>query len=128
MISERLAEAMRIRKMTVSELSRKSKTPHPRISNILSGKTLNPRIGTMARLAVALDVSVEWLAGGGEDILAHQPNEVKAKKEEFPVTYEELILKELMNKLQGLTSSQKKHAFGVMEEALDNFRKEHGKK
>lgn len=126
MISERLAEAMRLRGFGVTELADKADMNHSRVSDILSKKTKNPRIETMAKLAIALDVSVEWLYGKGEDIVSHKPNEAKIKGSE-PDTVATLALKNLFDKLEKLSYSDQLRWLAQAEESIQEYLKKEGK-
>lgn len=53
---EYLKQNIKEKKLTYSELSNLSKVPLPTINNILSGKTPNPRIDTLEKLYVALNI------------------------------------------------------------------------
>lgn len=60
-ISENLKKAIDQKNTTISELSFDSRVTYPRIASILSGKTKNPRVETVSKLADALGVSVDDL-------------------------------------------------------------------
>lgn len=60
-LSENLKKAIEDRQTTISELSFDSRVTYPRISGILTGKTKNPRIETVAKLADALGITVDDL-------------------------------------------------------------------
>lgn len=60
--SERLVEAMRIRKITQTELSRMTDIDKSLISNYCSGG-YKPKQQNLFKIAVALDVSETWLMG-----------------------------------------------------------------
>ncbi|MGI4856739.1 MAG: helix-turn-helix domain-containing protein [Janthinobacterium lividum] len=67
-ISTRLKQAMSDRRVSSqSALARSSGVPQPTINRILTGKSANPDSHTLARLAVALSVSSEWLLTGRGD-------------------------------------------------------------
>jgi len=59
--SKRLGLAMAKRGIDQPTLSRISGVPQSRISEIVSGKTKNPRTATISKLASALEVSLSWL-------------------------------------------------------------------
>lgn len=64
-IASQLDKAMRIRRVeSQSALSRSSGVPQPTINRILKGTTPNPDLGTVKKLASALNVNVEWLTDG----------------------------------------------------------------
>ena len=60
-LSENLKKAIEERQTTISELSFDSRVTYPRIASILSGKTKNPRVETITKLADALGVTVDEL-------------------------------------------------------------------
>lgn len=79
-VARRMAFAMRKRGMGVTDLSAKSGVSLCSVSNYVNNKAI-PSRRTIARLASALDVQQEWLAGiaGAEEVV----QEVK-KEEEMP--------------------------------------------
>jgi len=73
-IAERLQKALSDKGLSPAELSRRAGVPQPRLSQILSGKTPNPRWDTISKLSVHLGVPAEWLFSGKEDtFIAPQP-------------------------------------------------------
>ena len=73
-IGVRIKEAIEKRGISAAELSRRSGVPAGRLSQIVSGKTPNPRSDTISKLSAALLVTEKWLVTGeGErDISPHQ--------------------------------------------------------
>lgn len=57
-ISDNLQEIMRFRELSAIQLAKKSGVPQPRISEIVTGQTLNPQLKTLRKLAKALSVSI----------------------------------------------------------------------
>ena len=61
-LKDRLAEALRVRGMTASELARQSGVDKGSISNYLKGKFM-PKQNAIGAMARALSVSPAWLMG-----------------------------------------------------------------
>lgn len=66
-LSRRIDEAMRIRGMSQADLCRATKMGSSKISYILQGKTTDPRMSTLIKIADALDISLDYLAGTRDD-------------------------------------------------------------
>ena len=66
-LSRRIDEAMRMRGMSQADLCRATKMGSSKISYILQGKTTDPRISTLVKIADALNISLDYLAGRRED-------------------------------------------------------------
>lgn len=66
-LSRRIDEAMRMRGMSQADLCRATKMVSSKISYILQGKTTDPRISTLVKIADALNISLDYLAGRRED-------------------------------------------------------------
>lgn len=66
-LSQRIDEAMRVRGMSQADLCRATKMGSSKISYILQGKTTDPRISTLIKIADALDISLDYLAGTRDD-------------------------------------------------------------
>lgn len=64
---ERINQALAARDWTPAELARKSGLTPGAISKVLSGKTAAVRSETVARIAAALEVSVDYLQGSTDD-------------------------------------------------------------
>lgn len=62
-LGERIITAMEVRDMTQSDLARKAGLSRAVVSNIVLGKTKNPTFDNVVKIASALDVSLEYLAG-----------------------------------------------------------------
>ncbi|MCI6676295.1 MAG: helix-turn-helix transcriptional regulator [Clostridiales bacterium] len=62
-VSIGLRKMMKSRKLTISKLSDQSNIPEDTIKSIRSGKTKNPGIQTIIRLADSLDCSIDELIG-----------------------------------------------------------------
>ena len=62
-LSERIQNALDVRGMTQADLVRITGMSSAIISQIVSGKTPDPRFMTVVKIARALDVSLEYLAG-----------------------------------------------------------------
>ena len=58
----RLVYALRVRRLTATELSRLTDIPFSSISGYLSGK-YTPKIATICKIATAIGVSINWLVG-----------------------------------------------------------------
>ncbi len=74
MLANNLANLMEKQGVNAVELSKKSGVPQPRISEITSGKTADPRISTLSKLASALNVPIESLVGEPEAIALGKVN------------------------------------------------------
>ncbi len=66
-LSENLKKALEDRQTTITELSFDSRVTYPRIAGIISGKTKNPRIETVTKLAAALGLTVDDLLRDKEE-------------------------------------------------------------
>lgn len=66
-LSQRIDEAMRVRGMSQADLCRATKMGSSKISYILQGKTTDPRISTLIKIADALDISLDYLVGTRDD-------------------------------------------------------------
>ncbi len=53
--------------ISIYELSRKSKVAYATVHNIISGKSESPRIGTLIKIAKALDKPLQKLIGVDEN-------------------------------------------------------------
>lgn len=62
-LSERIQNALDVRGMTQADLVRITGMSSAIISQIVSGRTPDPRFMTVVKIARALDVSLEYLAG-----------------------------------------------------------------
>lgn len=62
-LSERLQRLMTERGMNVATLSRASGVPHTTLQSILEGKSRSPTIGTVYKIALGFDLSIEELMG-----------------------------------------------------------------
>ena len=62
-LSERIQNALDVRNMTQADLVRITGMSSAIISQIVSGKTPDPRFMTVVKIARALGVSLEYLAG-----------------------------------------------------------------
>lgn len=62
-LSERIQNALDVRGMTQADLVKITGMSSAIISQIVSGKTPDPRFMTVVKIARALDVSLEYLAG-----------------------------------------------------------------
>lgn len=67
LIIDRIEERMRQLDMSAAELSRAAKITEGAISNLLSGKRKQPRTSTLARIAKALETSVDYLTGATDN-------------------------------------------------------------
>lgn len=66
-LNQRIEESMRLRGISQADLCRMTQMGSSKISYILQGKTTDPRLSTVVRIADALDVSLDYLAGRRED-------------------------------------------------------------
>ena len=62
-LGERIQNALDVRGMTQADLVRITGMSSAIISQIVSGKTPDPRFTTVVKIARALDVSLEYLSG-----------------------------------------------------------------
>ena len=63
-VGERIKARKQALKMTVEDLYRKSGVPEDTINNIIYGRTTDPRIESLAKIAQALDVSLDFIVFG----------------------------------------------------------------
>jgi transcriptional regulator with XRE-family HTH domain len=63
-VSENVRKAMDNAGLSAAELSVKSGVPESRLSEIINGKTKNPQMKTLVKLANAMRVNVAVLTGG----------------------------------------------------------------
>lgn len=73
-LSDLVVDIFKVCNVTAAEVSRKSGVSQARISEIVSGKTTDPRWKTMVKIAGALNVSISAFAG--ESIVVSEPNHV----------------------------------------------------
>lgn len=62
-LGERIQNALDVRGMTQADLARATGLSTGLIAQIVSGSTKDPRFSNVVRIARALDVSLEYLAG-----------------------------------------------------------------
>ena len=62
-LGERINRAMEVREMSQADLARATGMSTGLIAQICTGLTKDPRFDTVIRIAKALDVSLEYLAG-----------------------------------------------------------------
>lgn len=63
-LAERIQYAMDMRHMSQADLARATGLGTNLIAYIVTGQTKDPRFQTVIKIAKALDVSLEYLAGG----------------------------------------------------------------
>ena len=63
-VGERIKARKQAIKLTVEELSHKSGIPEDTINNIIYGRTSDPRIESLAKIAQALDTTLDYLVLG----------------------------------------------------------------
>jgi transcriptional regulator with XRE-family HTH domain len=64
---ERLRQFRELAKMSQSELARRANIPQPVVSDVESGRQKSVNLGTARRIARALGVTLDLLAGTGEE-------------------------------------------------------------
>ena len=64
---ERLRQFRELAKMSQSELARRANIPQPVVSDVESGRQKSVNLDTAKRIARALGVTLDFLAGMGED-------------------------------------------------------------
>lgn len=69
-LGKRLRGLMSMKKLTVETLALEARLAERSIRNLLTGSTERPRDSTIRKLAEALDVDADWLAGRGNSHLA----------------------------------------------------------
>ena len=74
-LSQKLVQALNLRGMKPADLARESGVSTARISEIVTGKTKNPQLKTLKKLADALEVSVNALTGDIADRSSLSPAE-----------------------------------------------------
>lgn len=62
-LSERIQNALDVRGMTQADLARATGLSTGLIAQIVSGRTKDPRFSNVVKIARALDVSLEYIAG-----------------------------------------------------------------
>lgn len=79
MVAKKLKELMEIRNMTAADISRASGLSEASISAILKGKSTDPKLSTIEKLAKALRISPEYFFEtdtlGPADLLSHMTPE-----------------------------------------------------
>lgn len=63
MLDERIRFALELREMTQADLARATGMSTAIIAQICNGTTKDPRLGSVLKIASALDVSLDFLAG-----------------------------------------------------------------
>ena len=107
-VGERIKARKQALKMTVEDLYRKSGVPEDTINNIIYGRTTDPRIESLAKIAQALDTTLDYIVFGKtpeaqpqkkED----QPDEHKChyNSERYIQTLKEVHQRELENHCKG---------------------------
>lgn len=72
---EKIKEALKLRKISISELERKTNTRKGTISKILNGKTKYPRIDTLCKIIYALDIKISEIINVEEIVNERCENE-----------------------------------------------------
>lgn len=62
-LGERIQAALDVREMTQADLARKSGLSTGLVAQIVSGRTADPHFTNVVKIAKALDVSLNYLAG-----------------------------------------------------------------
>lgn len=62
-LAERIQHAMEVRGMSQADLARATGIATSNIAYIVTGKTKDPRFDSVLKIAKALDVSLDYLAG-----------------------------------------------------------------
>lgn len=62
-LQKRINQAMRAKHMKQVDLAKKSKEDPSKISQLVNGKVEDPRMSTLIKIASALEVSLDYLAG-----------------------------------------------------------------
>ena len=62
-LDERIRFALELRNMSQADLARATGMSTALIAQICSGTTKDPRLGSVLKIAAALDVSLDFLAG-----------------------------------------------------------------
>jgi transcriptional regulator with XRE-family HTH domain len=76
-VAERIEELLRIKNMTVADLSRMSGVSESALSNILSGVRKQPKSDTVQKIARGFPTSTSYLSGETNDVLfSAQPIEL----------------------------------------------------
>lgn len=99
----RLQEAKALKKMRIEDISKKSNVPIGTISKIFAGITTDPKIGTLIAIADALDVNIDYLIYGKNEI---NTNATFSEKES-----------NLIKKYRQLTAEQQ----GAIENSIDYY-------
>jgi len=66
LVGKIIKQKMQKENFSIYELSKKSKVAYATLHNIISGKAKNPRIGTLVKIAQALNVPLQNLVEGKE--------------------------------------------------------------
>lgn len=99
----RLQEAKALKKMRIEDISKKSNVPIGTISKIFAGITTDPKIGTLIAIADALDVNIDYLIYGKNEI---NTNDTFSEKES-----------NLIKKYRQLTAEQQ----GAIENSINYY-------
>jgi lambda repressor-like predicted transcriptional regulator len=75
LFSETIKENLRSSDMSIYELSKKSEVAYATLHNIISGKSQSPRVGTLIKIAKALDEPLQNLIGGAENEKSDSKNQ-----------------------------------------------------
>ena len=107
-VGERIKTRKQALKMTVEDLYRKSGVPEDTINNIIYGRTTDPRIESLAKIATALDISLDYIVfGKAQDPQPQKqedlPSEHKChyNSERYIQTLKEVHQRELENHCKG---------------------------
>lgn len=118
-LKDRLIKAMELRGVSAADLHRLSGVPEPRISEVLSGKTKSPRLLTVSKFAVALDVSVSWLMSEEDHMDAHKPKNETGRQ----LSAMAVALKALIKELEALPESDQYRALADMKDIVAKYKK-----
>ena len=107
-VGERIKARKQALKLTVEDLFHKSGVPEDTINNIIYGRTTDPRIESLAKIAQALDTSLDYIVfGKAQDPQPEkkedQPSEHKChyNSERYIQTLKEVHQRELENHCKG---------------------------
>lgn len=62
-LAERIQYAMKVRGMSQADLARATGISTSNVAHIVTGKTKDPQLSNVLKIAQALDVSLDYLAG-----------------------------------------------------------------
>lgn len=125
MLKENLSKIMELKRISGVDLSKMSGVPQSRISDIVTGRTKNPRVETLKAISLALNVSVAELTGEVvpeiNPVSGGKPRLTQGQKNILDLLLDDPEGLETMEAYYKLPRSQRKKFLGEMLEKIENI-------